>query len=273
MSWEYVNLERDGHIATITINRPDRMNALGADVTQGLHEALDELQKDRDVWLVILTGTGRAFSAGGDVAAMGQRIDSGPTRPRTVGDDYLDRVTTTGRALGELSMRIHEFRLPVIGMINGVAAGGGLTVTLSCDLRVAADTARFTAAQIKRGFVPDIGLSYFLPRAVGPAVAAELGLTGRIINAETALRMGIVNKVVPAADLLTETRALAEEILSNPPLSVAMAKKVLRLGLGADIRTALENESVINAVASKTDDWREGVKSFLEKRAPVFQGR
>lgn len=273
MDWQYVRLERNGHVALITVNRPERLNALGAEVTEGLHLALDSVQTDRDMWLVILTGEGRGFSAGGDVRAMGQRIDSAPSRPRNAGDEYLDRVTQTGRGLGELTMRIHEFRLPVIAAVNGVAAGGGLTLALACDLRIASDQSRFTVAQIKRGYVPDIGLTYFLPRTVGPAVAAELAFTGRIIDAETALRLGIVNKVVPHDTLMAETRALADEILANPPLSVSMAKKVLRLGLMADLRTALENEGVANAAASKTDDWREGVKSFLEKRPPVFQGR
>lgn len=272
MEREFVKLERDGHLATITLNRPDRLNALGAGVVADLHDTLDEVHRERDIWVVILTGAGRGFCAGGDVQSMGTRTGEDAPRP-TTGDDYFNRRVSQGRSTVDLSVHIREIRQPVIAAVNGPAAGAGMSIALACDIRVASELARFTMAFIKRGFVPDTGGTHLLPRLVGSGIAAELALTGRIIDAETALRLGIVNRVVPHERLMDEARALADEILANPPITVALAKQALYRGLLTDLRTAVDYESQANVTASRTDDWREGVRSFLEKRAPVFQGR
>ncbi|MCX6020409.1 MAG: enoyl-CoA hydratase-related protein [Chloroflexi bacterium] len=273
MERQFVTLERDGHLATITINRPERMNALGQQVTNDLHSALDEVQHDRDVWVVILTGAGRGFCAGGDMRDAGARISAPDALPRTAGDDYVNRTMNVGRQTVELGIHVRELRQPVIGAVNGAAMGAGFSLALSCDVRVASDQARFQMAFTKRGFVPDTGATHLLPRTVGPALAAELVLTGRIIDADTALKMGVVNRVVPHDLLMQEARALADEMLVNPPITISMAKQALQRGLLTDLRTSVDYEIQMNATATRTADWQEGVKSFLEKRTAVFQGR
>lgn len=272
MAREFVNLDREGHLAVITLNRPDRLNALGAGLVADLHDTLDEIQRDREVWSVILTGAGRGFCAGGDVQNMGTRTGESAPKP-TTGDAYFERTAGQGRALVELSIRLRELRPPVIAAVNGAAAGAGMSLALAADVRVASEQARFTMAFVKRGYVPDTGGTHLLPRLVGPGIAAELILTGRIIDAATALQLGIVNRVVPHDQLMASAREIADEMLANPPVTVAMAKQALYRGLLNDLRTSIDYESQSNVTASRTEDWSEAVRSFLEKRAPVFQGR
>ena len=260
--YEAVKLEKDGHVAVIALNRPDRLNAVNPQLTQDLHAALDEVGADDEVRAVILTGEGRGFCSGADVTGMRARAESG----------QQEQQATQGRS-ELLPEHIRRIPQPVIAAVNGVASGMGLSIALSCDLRIASDQARFASIFIKRSFMPDNGATHLLTNLVGPGIAAEMALTGNIYDAQWALEKSLVNKVVPHETLMQEARAYAETIAGNPPVAVRMTKQLLQKGLLVDLRQAIDNESQGNREATQTEDWREAILSFLEKRQPVFRGR
>ena len=267
-----VKLSIDGQVAIITLNRPERLNAVNSELTEGLHSALDEVAASDQVRAVILTGEGRGFCAGADLTGMraGAEGDEATIRARQEQEAQKGMKRYPDQ---RLPVHIRSIPQPVIAAVNGVAVGMGLSIAMSCDIRVASEQARFASIFIKRSIMPDNGATYFLPRQVGPGVASEMALTGNIYDAQWALEKGLVNKVVPHDSLMAEARAYAETVAGNPPIGVRMTKYLIQRGMDANLEQALANESYYNLLSAQTEDRREAILSFLEKRDPQFKGR
>jgi 2-(1,2-epoxy-1,2-dihydrophenyl)acetyl-CoA isomerase len=249
-------------IATITLNRPDKLNAFTGPMIEAWARSLGEAQVDNAVHVVVVTGAGRAFCAGGDVGRMGQGAPT-PLEHKNQLWENIHRVPRTLEAMDK----------PVLAMVNGLAVGAGMGMSLMCDVRVASEEARFSTGYVKVGLVPGDGDTFFLPRLVGPAKALELLWTADFIEATDALRLGIVNRVVPAAQLHETTYALARQIADGPQIPIRMIKRLVYQSLRLDLRTHLDLVSSHMAVVRQTIDHAEGVAAFKEKRPPRFQGR
>jgi enoyl-CoA hydratase/carnithine racemase len=264
MSYKCLLYEVHDGIATLTLNRPERLNALGDTLREDLHDALLRCSQDPEVRVVVITGAGRGFCSGGDVKSMSERDQAARTpAPAERFAPMRDRIV--------LAMR--DCPKPVIAAVNGAAAGAGMNLALACDMRVASSAAKFSQAFVKRGLHPDWGGTYFLPRVVGVAKACELIFTGDTIDAAQALELGIVNAVVSADALMPETYKLARRIADGPPIAIALAKRAIFHNQEVDLRAALEFETFAQNVTRETEDAKEGVRAFVEKRAPVFRGR
>jgi 2-(1,2-epoxy-1,2-dihydrophenyl)acetyl-CoA isomerase len=260
MAAEVLTVERQGHVATLTLNRPDTLNAIDAPLREALFAALDDLGASfPDVRAVILTGAGRGFCSGADVGAMATA--TGGARPAMP----ARRIVHLGPALRRLPQ-------PVIAAVNGVAAGAGLSLALASDIRICSTEARFAAIFVKRALVPDTGACYLLPRVVGPGIAAEMALTGRVYPADWARGVGLVNAVLAADELLPHARALAEEIAANPPITVRSVKSVMG-AFERDLDEVVALETGTNDSQNDTEDRREALRAFVEKRPPVYRGR
>jgi 2-(1,2-epoxy-1,2-dihydrophenyl)acetyl-CoA isomerase len=249
-------------IATLTLNRPDKMNAFTGPMIDRWAWALGDAQRDPEVSVVVVTGAGRAFCAGGDVARMGE----GKPAP-------LDHKNTLWEHIHRVPKALEVMDKPVIAMVNGVAVGAGMGMALMCDLRIASDSARFSTGYVRVGLVPGDGDTYFLPRLVGSARALELLWTADFVESAEAERLGIVNRVVPADRLAEETVALARRIAAGPQIPIRMIKRLVYQSLRLDLRTHLDLVSSHMAVVRETADHKEGVRAFQEKRAPRFEGR
>jgi 2-(1,2-epoxy-1,2-dihydrophenyl)acetyl-CoA isomerase len=257
MGFQTLIVEQSEGIATITLNRPQARNALDLAMRRELLLALDEIDADPAARVVILTGAGGHFCAGGDVKSM--QAGSAAAEGRA-------RVT----ALNRLVMRLVEFPQPVIAMVDGFAVGAGCNLALCCDLVIASDRAKFGEVFARIGLVPDGGGSWLLPRVVGLARAKELIFTADIIDAAEAGRLGLVNRVVPASDLASVTRALATRIGQGPPKVLAMAKHMVNRAASTDLAAALDVEAFSQAIAITGDEHREGLAAFFEKRPAKF---
>ncbi len=252
-------------VATVTMNRPDRLNALSGEMLTALLAALKDLAQDNAVGCVVLTGAGRAFCAGGDVKGMAERNSAG-------GQEVLpeDRAADLLRGM-ESSLLLHEMPKPTIAMVNGVAAGAGLSLALACDMRIAAGSARFTTAFVKIGASGDYGGSYFLTQLVGASRARELYFLSDIIDSGRALQLGMVNEVVEDGDLAAHTRKLALRLARGPRLALAYAKRNLNAAAaGSDIRQVFQMEAQAMVRTMQTADHHEAARAFVEKREPVF---
>jgi len=258
MSYEMLTLAVADRIATITVNRPDKLNALNDRTIAELGDAIDECSGRADVGGVILTGAGRAFVAGADIAELSKH-------------DAL-----SARALAERGQRVfRRFELsekPVIAAVNGFALGGGCELAMSCHLRIASDAAKFGQPEVKLGLIPGYGGTQRLPRLIGRAQALQLLLTGEIIDAQEALRLGLVNRVVPAAELLETVGALLRAMLANAPLAVAHCIAMVNQGQDVSLDVALAAEATTFGLLAGTNDMREGTAAFLQKRPPAFRG-
>lgn len=255
-----LRVEVEGAVATLTLDRPEALNALTVPVKVALRDALESIAVDRDVRAVILTGAGRAFCAGQDLAER----DEPDAAPLEV--EVRERYNPIIRALRSMGQ-------PVIAAVNGVAAGAGASLAFACDLRIASEEARFVLAFGRIGLVPDSGATWFLPRLVGPAKAAELALVGDPVDAAEALRLGLVSKVVPGDQLMSETRALAERLAAGAPLALGLTKGALQRSMTIDLDEALEGEAKLQGIAGASADHAEGLAAFREKRPPRFSGR
>jgi 2-(1,2-epoxy-1,2-dihydrophenyl)acetyl-CoA isomerase len=264
MSYECLIYEVKDHVATLTLNRPDRLNALGGSLRDDLHDAITRSAADPDVRVMIVTGAGKGFCAGGDVKAMNEAKEGKRERP------FMEKIAP-GRDRTLLAMR--DAPQPIIAAVNGAAAGAGMNLALGCDIRLASTAAKFSQAFVKRGLHPDWGGTYFLPRVVGMAKACELIFTGAVIDAAEALRLGIVSQVLPPEELLPAAQALARAIADGPPIAIRLAKRGLYRNAESDLRTALEYETFAQNNCFETEDATEGIKAFVEKRAPRFKGR
>jgi 2-(1,2-epoxy-1,2-dihydrophenyl)acetyl-CoA isomerase len=260
-SYELLKLDRDGHVATITLNRPEKLNALSADLIAEFHTVLDEIDAESEIRAVVLTGNGRGFCSGADVNRQLESLEGRQSQS----------PAPTGPGITALGPHIRRISQPVIAAVNGVAAGAGLAIALASDIRIASEEARFSCIFVKRSLVPDTGASYTLPRLVGHGIAMEMALTGNIYSAPWALEKGMVNRVVPADKLIEEALALANDIASNPPICVRAIKQLLN-GHDEDLLDILPMESAANIPSSGSEDRLEAVRSFLEKRTPVFKG-
>ncbi len=257
---ETLLVARDGAVATITLNRPDKLNALNEKLLTELGDVLTALDHDLAVRVVILTGAGdKAFAAGADIAAMA-----------TLAPAAAHRFADLGHSVGT---RLEQAHFPVLGAINGFALGGGCELALACDFLYASDKARFGQPEVNLGVIPGFGGTQRLARRVGVGRARELCYTGDMVNAEEALRIGLVNAVVPHAELLPRVREVATKIAGKGPLAIAQCKRVILRG--ADIPLSAANELEAQAFASLfgSADQREGMTAFLEKRPAKFEGR
>jgi len=264
MQWEYVLLDKKDKIATITLNRPEKYNAFAGNMRNEILEAVQDAGTDPEIRVIVITGAGnKAFCTGGDV----NEFVSGETKA------LADTVSSERHTMCKTVLAINSIEKPVIAAVNGVAAGGGCNLALSCDIRIASEKARFGQVFTRRGAFPDWGGIHFLPRLVGYAKAAELLFSGEIIDAREALEIGMVNKVVPHEELLSVTYKMAERMAKNAPIPIAFVKRGLQNFYKTDLPQALDYEAYVLDVCLKSDDFMEGFKSFLEKREPVFKGR
>ena len=261
MGYQSLLLQRTGAVATITLNRPEARNAIDMTLRGELVAALDEVEADEAARVLVLTGAGGHFCSGGDVKTMRARRHSAA--------EGRGRV----QALNRMVLRLADFPRPTIAMVDGFAVGAGTNLALCCDLIVASDRARFGEVFWKIGLVPDGGGTWLLPRAIGMARAKELIFTADVIDAAEAARMGLVNRVVPAADLERATRALAERIAAAPPAVLRMAKHMLNRSATTDLAAALDLEAFSQGLAIAGEDHQEGLAAFFEKRTPTFTGR
>jgi 2-(1,2-epoxy-1,2-dihydrophenyl)acetyl-CoA isomerase len=260
MSYEHILLSRSEGIGTLTLNRPEKLNAFAGTMRQELGEALAELNEDPAVRVLVITGAGRGFCAGADVGYMAKLVEERDTIA-------MAALVEAGR---RVVMTIRESAKPVIGSINGVAAGGGANLALVCDLRIASDRARLGQTFNRIGLHPDWGGTYFLPRLVGPAKALELFWTAEIIDAEECLRLGLFNRVVPHERLEEETLAMARMLAAKPALALALAKRAVYQSLSRTLPEMLDYELEAQLRCFESGDAAEGIKAFVEKRTAVF---
>jgi 2-(1,2-epoxy-1,2-dihydrophenyl)acetyl-CoA isomerase len=262
---ETIDVQIDGEIGTLTLNRPDSLNAMSPELIGELLTAASWLADRAPLRALIVTGAGRAFSSGGDVTWFKEGVDS---------EEY-DLPSSVRRGADVLHQAIVDFRripYPVIGAVNGVAAGAGFSLALMCDTRIASEEAAFVCAYGRIGASPDGGMTYFLPRMVGPARAVELLLNDPVLSAEAAEEMGIVAEVVPADELMDRAREKAQKLAAKAPHYVRMSKRLVAESLDNTLADHLQLERHGIADSMATDDLREGVTAFFEKREPTFTG-
>jgi 2-(1,2-epoxy-1,2-dihydrophenyl)acetyl-CoA isomerase len=251
-------------VATLTFNRPDRLNALSPDLLTQSIDTLARWEEDPEVAVVVVTGNGRAFCAGGDISGMAE--ENAAPLPLEQRIDWLRRAQ-------QISWRLYSMPKVTIASVNGFAMGAGLGVCLACDLRIASDQAKFGTAYAKVGFGGDFGVTWLLTRYAGAPKAKELLFTAEPFDADHALKLGLVNLVVPATTLAAQTKEFAERLASGPLVSYRYMKANVNLASTVDFRTMLDREPETHLRCGQTEDHREGVNAFLEKRAPKFRGR
>lgn len=259
MEFKNLTFEKDGKIAIVTINRPKALNALNTETFVEIGDVVDEISKDNEILAVIVTGAGRAFVAGADITEM-QSFNS-----------------ESGRNFGILAnsvlRKLENLEKPVIAAVNGFALGGGSELSLACDIRIASTKAKFGQPESGLGITPGAGGTQRLVRTVGPGMAKELIYTAKIINADEAYRIGLVNKVVEPDDLMKEAKDLANSIAANAPIAVKMCKAAINKGIQCDIDTGLSYESAVFGLCFATEDQKEGMTAFVEKRDKCFKNR
>lgn len=261
MTYKHLLIDREDNVAVLTINRPEKYNALNDEVVAEISSAMDELGADDEVRAIVITGAGdKAFISGADVGMLRDLETS------------RDAVANSRRGQA-MTLKVENLAKPVIAAINGFALGGGLELAMACDIRLASDTARLGQPEVGLGLNPGYGGTQRLPRLVGKGMAKLLILTGDMIEAHEALRIGLVEKVVPQAELVDEAKALATKLATMPPLTLAACKGAINLGLEVDLERGLSIESLEFGVLSTTEDYQEGTSAFLEKRKPVFKGK
>ncbi|HEX2173254.1 MAG TPA: enoyl-CoA hydratase-related protein [Dehalococcoidia bacterium] len=265
MDYQDIEFHVEDGIAWLLLNRPSAMNGLTMRMSQELGDAVRRCNTDAAIRCVVIGGNGRAFCAGADVKEFGNQLSGGDvsTYVRQLADDLHLNVVIALRRLPKI----------VVGMINGVVAGGGLGLSLIGDYRIASDQARFTSAYSNIAVNPDGGSTYLLPRIIGPSRALELYLTNDVVGADRALELGLVHKVVPADDLLKETAAFAGRMAAGPTLAYAKAKHLYHVSLSNDLVTQLDLESEYISQSVTTEDFRNGVEAFMNKAKPTFRGR
>lgn len=272
---ETVLVERDGGVATVVLNRPDRMNALTGELMTALAERLREVANDPEVRCVVLTGAGdRAFSAGADLGSAAERSEQDAPAPGSAAEDTLEQGTDRLAAHQEGSMLLHTMRKPTLAAVNGAAAGASLSMVGACDLRVCADHAVLTTAFQRIGFSGDFGGSYFWSHILGTARARELYLLGERIDAKTALELGMVSRVFEKSEFRKQVGELAQRLADGPPVAYRYMKRNLNLvesGLGLDELLELEAEAMTRT--GRTEDFAKATLAFLKKEKPVFRGR
>ncbi len=268
---DQLKCEVENGVATITLNRPDKRNALSNELTPALRQMLLTVEAEPSVRCVLITGAGRAFCSGGDVSGMGGGSSSAPLdAPRPSLEDAVRKLQIGQETL---TLRLFDLAKPTIAALPGAAAGAGMSIALACDLRIAAQSAFITSAFANIGLSGDYGGSWLLTRLVGVARAKELYFTSRRVGAEEGLALGIFNEVVPDDQLVARAQALAESIAAGPPIALRYMKENLNRAVGADMRSALALEADRMVRCTRTEDHREAVQAFIGKRKPTFNGR
>ena len=260
--YETVLYEKAAGVANIALNRPNKLNAFDATMHEELYDALGEATGDEEVRCTVLRGEGRGFSAGADLAEIIENADGDPDL-----GEYLRRTYS------RLVKRMVETPKPMIAALHGPVYGAGMGLALACDLRVAAESAKFSVAFIKIGLMPDAGVTYFLPRVVGLGRAMEMSMLGDAVDADDALGMGLVNKVTADDSLVEEAQAFAEHLAALPTAALGRMKGAIHASFEADLETALEREAEGQTFCGYTQDHKEGVNAFFEKREAEFTGR
>jgi len=268
MDYKTIVLEKKEGIATITLNRPDRLNALSSEMNRELWHAIEEIESDTSSRVLVLTGTGRAFCVGEDVKE--RPGDSVEVRGRQT---PLTKLSTGPRNLVRFADTFRNMVKPTIASVNGFAVGQGLSLALSCDIRIVSEEAQFGAIWVRRGIPPESAGAYLLTQLVGPAKACELVFTGKMISAGEAKEIGLVNEVVPADQLQVATCELARSIAEGPPIAIGIAKMMLYQALETSLAVSSRLEFFGQDYSFNTEDREEGIKSFLEKRKAEFQGK
>lgn len=262
MDYETIIIRREDGVATLTLNRPDKLNAWSAQLIDEVVAAIHDLDEDDTVRAVILTGAGRGFCAGGDLSL-----------PLFDMKGYSLEMKNFFHKVNMIPIGLRHLRKPVIAAVNGAAVGAGCAMAMACDIIIASEAATFGMVFVNVGYHPDAGASYFLPRLVGVNRACELMFTGRIIDAREAERIGLVNRVVPADSLLAVAKELAVKLASGPWVAISLAKSGIYNGLQMTLEQALENEANAASLILQTEDQKEGTNAFREKRKPKYKGR
>ena len=265
MGYECLNLEKDGHVAVMTLNRPETLNALNAALRKDIFSAVAEVREDDGIRALVITGTGRGFCSGADLS--GSRPEPGETVPQ---NQRLDEFSW----MGEQAITISRFDKPVIAAVNGVAAGAGMSLALACDLRVGSEKTSFKTVFPERSLSPDAGMTFFLPRIIGYSRAIDLICTSRRIEAEEAYRLGLLDRLVEHDRLMEEAVALAKQIAFWPPMAIRSSKRTLQRNMEVDLEQALRNETLgLSYARNAPHDMKESRMSWLEKRPPKFTGQ
>jgi enoyl-CoA hydratase/carnithine racemase len=267
-TYETLSLERRGHVGVLTLNRPERLNAINRLMMGEMTAAVAAVKGDDEVRALVVTGAGKGFCAGADLMGAGQAIAGKAPEPKA----QFERLDEMGW-VGRWAMMWSGLDKPVIGAINGVAAGAGLSTALACDVRIGCETSRFKSVFIERSLSPDSGLSFFLPRVIGYAAAADMIFTSRAVGADEALKLGLLNRMVPAAELLDAAVAYANEMTRWPPVALRVSKRVLQHNTEATLEEALRYESAGLYYARRApNDVKESLAAFMEKREGVYSG-
>ncbi len=257
-------LEKEDGIATLTLNRPDRLNAISMEMRAELPKAIKKVSDSDAVRVLVVTGAGRGFCSGADVAGQAARI---------AGKKFERSRRSLLAPVGMWGVPLMELEKPTIAAVNGIAAGAGLSLALFCDIRIAAESARFAAVWVRRGLIADLGATYSLTRILGVEKALELMYTGDIIGAREAERIGLVSRVVPDDDLMKVTKELATKIAKGPPIAIELMKRAVYRDILSGLGTKLDFESYAQNICRQSEDHKEGVTAFLEKREAHFKGR
>jgi len=265
VDFETVILKKEGHIATITMNRPEMMNALNTQMLQEMVAAIDEIACNDDVRVVVLTGAGRVFCSGADISEGGKASGLSGTP--------VEMHHNLRNSYQKVALRLQRLDKPTIAMVNGAAVGAGCDFAFACDMRVGSEKARFRNGFVRVGLIPGGGGTWLYTRLMGLGRGLEFLFTGDFLEAEEAEHIGVLNKIVPADDLERETMELAQKIANNPPLAVQMSKMMAYKALDSDLEAALEQAAACQALALSSEDHREGVNAFIEKREAQFKGR
>ncbi len=263
---ELVRRRWQGHVVILELNRPETRNAISeSDMVEALVEALDDLDRERRARVAILTGNGPAFCSGGNIKKLREEITESDWPPERIAAFYRDGIQ-------RIPLAFERLETPVIAAVNGPAIGAGCDLACMCDLRIAAQSARFAESFVRLGLVPGDGGAWFLPRIIGMPRAMEMTLTGDPVDADEALAIGLVSKVVPDHELLPAAIELAERIAAQPPLAVRLAKRLLREGQRTSLATLLELSAQAQAIVQRSADHREAMAALFEKRSPRFTG-
>ncbi len=264
MSYEHVIYEVAEQVATITLNRQETLNALTPIMRQELLDTVTRSDDDDDIRAIVITGAGRGFCSGGDVKAMNEARKSGKVNAI---DDKIDPLRD------DVVLALRNTTKPVIAAVNGAAAGAGMNIALACDIRIASNKARFGQTFSRRGLHPDWGGTYFLPRIVGMAKACELIWSGRMIDAAEALELGIVSQLVEPDNLMAVTLEMAKTFAAGPPIVIRLSKRAMYRSMDSSLKEALEFETYAQNICAATQDAKEGISAFVEKREPKFTGQ
>ncbi|WP_321794985.1 enoyl-CoA hydratase/isomerase family protein [Caballeronia sp. J97] len=260
-----LELERIDRVLVARLNRPEKKNALSEEMLEVLRNALKEANEDNDIGCFVITGAGDAFCSGGDLGRRAAERAAGDPTP-------LERKLRLQKVTHQVALAVEEFEKPLIAAVNGAAVGAGMDLSLMCDIRFAGTSARFSEGYVKVGLIPGNGGCYFLPRLVGPARALELLWTGDFVSADEALKVGLANRVFNDADLFQETLTFATRLAEGPPIQIRDIKKLMYQSLRTDLRTSLESVAAHMAVIQSTDDYREAISAYKEKRKPKYRG-